>query len=165
MKCRVHTATMLWTLSSKFSNGLTNVVHYMCDKTARGTLNQIYEKNDEICFNIRQRNWIIQQICNFKISWRLNWRHFNISQATNRVYSEQKTKSQSRKVKYFPINIIIITDDKNTFAEMCFVWLLQNKGEATIQWSQGTIDYITNCGGNQETRFKAQIIWCIAGVR
>ena len=30
-------------------------------------------------------------------------------------------KSQSQKAKYFPINIVIITDDKNTFAEMCFM--------------------------------------------
>jgi len=74
-------------------------------------------------------------------------------------------KSQSQKAKYFPINIVIITDDKNTFAEICFMWLLQNKGEATVQWSQGTIDYITSCGGNQEACFKVQIIWCIAAVR
>ena len=30
-------------------------------------------------------------------------------------------KSQSQKAKYFPINIVIITDDKNTFAEICFM--------------------------------------------
>jgi len=45
----------------------------------------------------------------------------NNSRTSSRVDLEQKTNCQTREIKFFPIKIIKITDDKKTSVEMCFI--------------------------------------------
>jgi len=68
-------------------------------------------------------------------SWRfVTSKNDNTSRATSLVDSEQKTNCQARKVKFFPIKIITITDDKKSSVEMYFKCRLQSEGERIVKW-------------------------------